>query len=165
MSISTFTGQNIGARKEERVQQGVWKSFAMMLVFSCAMIPVMQFGGRAIVGLFVEDDAVIALGAHALRLTSPFYLPLGVIYVFRGLLNGAGDATFSLINGVTECAGRILFPKPLTMIPSVGVWGIWLGTALTWTLVAAVTYIRFHSGAWKPDRVHRRSAISGQEAC
>ena len=165
MSISTFTGQNIGARKEERVQQGVWKSFVMMLVFSCAMIPVMQFGGRAIVGLFVEDDAVIALGAHALRLTSPFYLPLGVIYVFRGLLNGAGDATFSLINGVTECAGRILFPKPLTMIPSVGVWGIWLGTALTWTLVAAVTYIRFHSGAWKPDRVHRRSAISGQEAC
>ncbi len=165
MSISTFTGQNIGARKEDRVQQGVWKSFAMMLVFSCAMIPVMQFGGKAIVGLFVEDDAVIALGAHALRLTSLFYLPLGVIYVFRGLLNGAGDAAFSLINGVTECAGRILFPKPLTLIPQVGVWGIWLGTAFTWTLVAAVTYIRFRTGAWRPDRTHRRGTISGQEAC
>ena len=157
--------QNIGARKEDRVQQGVWKSFAMMLVFSCAMIPVMQFGGKAIVGLFVEDDAVIALGAHALRLTSLFYLPLGVIYVFRGLLNGAGDAAFSLINGVTECAGRILFPKPLTLIPQVGVWGIWLGTAFTWTLVAAVTYIRFRTGAWRPDRTHRRGTISGQEAC
>ena len=79
--------------------------------------------------------------------------------------DGAGDAAFSLINGVTECAGRILFPKPLTLIPQVGVWGIWLGTAFTWTLVAAVTYIRFRTGAWRPDRTHRRGTISGQEAC
>lgn len=148
-SLSTFTGQNIGAGKQDRVREGVQKGFFMMLVFSLIMIPIMQIFGREIIGIFVQEEEVISLGAHALRLTSLFYLPLGVIYVYRGMLNGAGDAMFSLINGFTECAGRILFPKPLTMIPSVGVWGVWLGTAFTWALVAVVTYIRYRSGAWK----------------
>jgi Na+-driven multidrug efflux pump len=45
--------------------------------------------------------------------------------------------------------GRVAFPKPLTMIPALGVRGIWLGTALTWTLVAAAGLIRYRSGVWR----------------
>lgn len=148
-ALSTFAGQNIGAGKQERVREGVRKGFLLMLLFALAMIPLMQLGGRWIVGLFVQEEDVIDLGQKALRLTSWFYLPLGMIYVYRGMLNGAGDAVFSLINGITECAGRILLPEPLTRIPGIDVWGVWLGTALTWALVAVVTAIRYHSGAWK----------------
>ena len=45
--------------------------------------------------------------------------------------------------------GRVAFPKPLTMIPSVGVWGVWLGTAFTWTLVAIAGFVRYRSGVWR----------------
>ena len=43
------------------------------------------------------------------------------------------------------------------MIPSIGVWGIWLGTALTWTLVAIASFLRYCGGAWR-----RKAAITRQ---
>ena len=83
-----------------------------------------------------------------------------MIYICRGVLNGAGDSAYSLISGVCEMTGRIAFPKPLTMIPSIGVWGIWLGTALTWTLVAIASFLRYRGGAWR-----RKAAITRQSNC
>jgi len=80
-----------------------------------------------------------------------------MIYICRGVLNGAGDSAYSLISGVCEMTGRIAFLKPLTMIPSIGVWGIWLGTALTWTLVAIASFLRYRGGAWR-----RKAAITRQ---
>ena len=157
-AISTFTGQNIGAGKKDRVRLGASRGLIMILVFTCVMMPLIWIFSHPIIGLFVTDKEVIRLGAHALHLTSPFYFPLSIIYVYRGLLNGAGDAMFSFLNGVTECAGRIAFPKPLTMISQIGVWGIWLGTALTWLLVAIVTFLRYRSGAWKKISLQGRSA-------
>ena len=56
------------------------------------MLPLAQFFGNPIMRLFVSEPEVIEMGAHALKLTSWFYLPLGMIYITRGLLNGAGDA-------------------------------------------------------------------------
>lgn len=157
-AISTFTGQNIGAGKKDRVRLGASRGLIMILAFTCVMMPLIWIFSHPIIGLFVTDKEVIRLGAHALHLTSPFYFPLSIIYVYRGLLNGAGDAMFSFLNGVTECTGRIAFPKPLTMISQIGVWGIWLGTALTWLLVAIVTFLRYRSGAWKKISLQGRSA-------
>ena len=144
-ALSTFAGQNIGAGKQERVKQGFRQAVIVMLMFTALMTPLFQLFSEDIMRLFVDADQgaeVIAYGARGLRLTSWFFAPLGMIGVCRGILNGAGDAAYSLISGVCEMAGRIAFPRPLTAIPAVGVWGIWLGTALTWTLVALASYIR-----------------------
>lgn len=149
MAMSTYTGQNIGAVKLERVKKGFWKGMIIMAVFSAVMIPIALFGGEFIMKLFVNEAEVIALGSRALKITSWFYLFLGSIYVARGTLNGAGDATFSFINGLVEMAGRICFAKPLTMIPVIGVWGVWLATALTWFAVGIVSIARYLQGKWK----------------
>ena len=58
-----------------------------------------------IVGRFVGADA---LGAEGLKITSTFYLALGLIYVVRGVLNGLGDAFFALFNGIVKVIGRRL---------------------------------------------------------
>ena len=161
-AISTYTGQNIGARNEERVNLGKKHALILLLIFTGIFFPVAQLGGRFLMTWFVTDETVIGLGTQALRITSIFYIGLGTIYVYRGMLNGSGDALFSLINGITEMCGRIFFPRPLTMFPVIGVWGIWLGTGLTWSLVAAVCLIRFHSGAWRPERRYRGRKSTGQ---
>lgn len=149
MAISTYTGQNIGAGKIDRVKQGFKRACLMMAVFSFVMIPLAQFGGEWIMRFFVNEAEVIEMGSYALKLTSWFYLMLGCIYVARGALNGAGDATFAFINGIVECAGRICFARPLTMIPKVGVWGVWLATAFTWVLAGAFSMGRYAQGKWK----------------
>ena len=149
MAVSTYTGQNIGAGKIDRVKKGFRKGMIIMAVFTFVMIPLAQFGGEFIMKLFVNEEDVIALGSQALKITSWFYLFLGSIYVARGMLNGAGDATFAFMNGIVEMAGRICFAKPLTMIPVIGVWGVWLATALTWFVTGTISVLRYLQGKWK----------------
>lgn len=158
MAMSTYTGQNIGAGRLDRVRQGYRRGWLIMAVFSFVMMPLAQFGGEQIMKLFVNEADVIALGAQALKITSWFYLFLGSIYVSRGLLNGAGDAVFSLINGITEMLGRICFAKPFTLIPGIGVWGVWLATGMTWFVVGIVSVLRYLQGKWKKGAIRLQNA-------
>ena len=165
-ALSTFTGQNIGAGKQERVKKGFHQAVLLMLLFSAVMTPFFQFFSENVMRLFVDAEQgaeVIAYGARGLKLTSLFFAPLGMIGVCRGVLNGAGDAAYSVISGICEMVGRVAFPKPLTMIPSVGVWGIWLGTAFTWTLVACASLLRYWSGIWRKKAAITRKDGNGAE--
>ena len=151
-ALSTFTGQNIGANRRDRVSQGFRQGLMLMLLFTAVVTPLVQLFSPNIMGWFVDAEQgaeVIAYGARGLRINSWFFIALGLIYVCRAVLNGAGDAAYAVISGACEMVGRVAFPKPLTMIPRVGVWGIWLGTALTWTLVAIAGVLRYLSGAWR----------------
>jgi Na+-driven multidrug efflux pump len=148
-AITTYTGQNVGAGETERVKQGYRQAVLMVLVFSLLLIPISFLGGESIIKAFVKDADVIAIGVKGLQINSLFYFGLGMIYVPRALLNGAGDAAFSMINGVTEVAGRILFSQILTRIPVLGYWGIWLTTGATWATTAIVCVIRYKKGKWQ----------------
>lgn len=149
MAESTYSGQNIGAGKESRVREGLWTGLGIMAFMVLLFVPAAQFGGKYIMKMFVNDVTVIELGTQALKLTSWFYLFLGAIYVCRGMLNGSGDAAFAFINGVVEMIGRICFAKPFTLIPGVGVWGVWLATAMTWCVTGIISFLRYLQGKWK----------------
>lgn len=142
-SLSTFTGQNYGARKIDRVVKGYHVGFVIMLIFSVLMLPFMQFFGDNIMMLFVKEPEVIAMGGQALRITSFFYVFLGVIYVIRGVLNGLGDAIFALLNGIVEVIGRFVAPILLTMVATIGVWGIWWSVGVVWFLSGLTAWLRY----------------------
>ena len=142
-ALSTYTGQNYGAKKHARIIEGYRKSMIMMAIFTVIMIPLIQIFGSPITRLFVKEPEVIEMGAKALRITSWFYIFLGVIYVVRGVLNGIGDATFALINGVTEVVGRFVVPVILVAIPLIGVWGIWWSVGIVWFLSGLTAWLRY----------------------
>lgn len=144
-ALATYSGQNLGAGKMDRIKQGFKKSLVMMVIFTVIMVPIMQFGGEWIVSLFVDDPEVISYGAAALKITSLFYIFLGTINMARGILNGVGDAVFALINGVVEVAGRVIFPVILVAIPMIGVWGIWWSAGLVWLFSALSCILRYIS--------------------
>jgi putative MATE family efflux protein len=151
-ALATYSGQNLGAGNMDRIKTGFRKSLVMMGIFTILMLPIMQFGGEEIVSLFVDDPEVIHYGAVSLRITSWFYVFLGIINMTRGVLNGVGDAVFALINGVVEVIVRIVLPVALTMIPFMGVWGIWWATGLSW-LISAVFCVWRYSSWKKKDRL------------
>ncbi|HBV81903.1 MAG: MATE family efflux transporter [Lachnospiraceae bacterium] len=152
-AITTYTGQNIGAGKIDRVKQGYRAAVRSVIAFSIVMFIPCQLLGEQIVGVFVTDPEVIAIGAKGLSITSWFYFFLGMIYVARSVLNGAGDAAFAMVNGLMEVAGRVGFAVPLTKIPFIGVWGIFFTTGLTWALTGIVTMVRYHKGKWEFKRI------------
>lgn len=152
-AITTYTGQNIGAGKIERVKEGYKVGFICVLVFSLIMLIPGQFFGEQIMRIFVTDSEVIAIGAKGLAITSFFYFFLGMIYVARSVLNGVGDAMYSMINGAMEVIGRVGFAVQLTMIPFIGMWGVFFTTGLTWALTGIVSMHRYHKGKWMYKKV------------
>lgn len=148
-AVSTFAGQNAGARKLDRVKSGCIKSVMLVAVFSVIMIAVMFAFGENIVWIFTKNEKAIEIGAAGLRITSMFYFFLGLIYVFRGMLNGVGDAAFALINGIIEVVGRIGFATILMAIPGVGLWGCWYTNGLTWAITGIGCVVRYMRGKWR----------------
>lgn len=143
-ALSTYSGQNYGANKKDRVIEGYRKSLLIMAIFTLIMIPVLQFFGENIVSLFLTDEPeVIRTGAIALRISSLFYLFLGVIYVARGVLSGIGDAFFALLNGIVEVIGRFTIPLFLTAIPMIGMWGIWWSVGIVWFVSGLTAWLRY----------------------
>ena len=144
-ALSTYTGQNYGADNKDRMKEGYRKSLLLMLIFSIVMVTSMQIFGRNIISLFVNSEDVITMGAKALRITSLFYLFLGMIYIIRGILNGVGDSFFALYNGVIEVIGRFTVPTLLTMIPFIGVWGLWWSVGIVWFISGLTAWMRYVS--------------------
>ena len=147
-ALQAYSGQNIGAGEEQRVRQGFRSGMTIMLLYTLCVVPIMFFGGEFIVQCFVSDPLVIERGATALKIGSISYIFLGMIYVTRGILNGLGDTLFAFMGGVMEVIGRVCFTKPITLIPGVGAWGIWIATGLTWAATGILGYVRFKQEKW-----------------
>lgn len=160
-ALSTYCGQNLGAKEMERIRQGFRKSLVLMGIFSLVMLPIMQFGSEGIIKIFVDEPQVIYYGAEALRITSWFYLFLGLINMARGILNGVGDALFALINGGVEVVIRIILPVVMTGIVWIGVWGIWWSTGLSWLISAAFCVWRYFSWKKKYFYVNNHTGTGG----
>ena len=133
-ALATFAAQNIGAGNPDRVRRG------------CG---IMFLSGEAFVRLFVKDANVIAIGGRAIRITSLFYISLGMIYITRSLLNGAGDSAFAFVSGLAEVVGRVGFSILLAGIPALSYWAVWYTTGLTWLITGAACILRYLQGKWE----------------
>lgn len=148
-ALTTYAGQNMGAGNQERVKKGFRQATIMVLIFSILLLPIMYLFGDKIVWIFVKEKDVVEIGYRGLKITSMFYFGLGMIYVPRAILNGCGDTTFSMINGISEVICRILFSQILVRIPVLGYTAIWITTGLTWGTNGIVCIGRYLSGKWK----------------
>lgn len=160
MAASTFSGQNVGAGQYDRVKEGNRKAMKVMTIFSIVMMVVMMILGNWIIGFFVDEPTIIAMGATGLRMTSIMYIALGVIYVSRGTLNGLGDAKYALVNGVCEVLGRIVFVVLLTNIPLIGYWSVWLTNGFTWIVAGSAGFIRFKQGKWMQYSIVKKEVVA-----
>lgn len=148
-ALSTYTGQNIGAGKIKRVIRGFNADTVISTVFAFVITGLFWTLSPYIVRIFGDSAQVRDIAVDGLRITSSFYVFLGMIYTTRNVLNGAGDAMFSLFTGIVECIGRVCFAYPLTLIPFMGKYGVFYATGLTWFLNAMFSLIRYKRGKWK----------------
>ena len=152
-ALASYTGQNIGAGRIDRVQKGFKSANIMNFIIAGVVILAFWIFTKPIVSIFGNDPTTMKYAMDGIRITSLFYGFLGMIYPTRNVLNGAGDAAFSLYTGIVECIGRILFTYPLTLIPFIGMYGVFFATGITWFLNGTFSYWRYRQGKWKKMRV------------
>lgn len=152
-ALATFTGQNTGAGKEERVHRGLRTGLMIGAVLGLALAAVFWICGRPALRCFISGEESVAIGTWGLRVNACCYIPLSMIYVTRGFLNGAGDTVYAMMNGAAEVISRIGFALLLTPIAAIGWHGIFYTTCVTWTATALVGLLRYHSGKWKTKAI------------
>lgn len=146
-AIVTYTGQNIGAGKHDRIHQGVTASMKISAVVSAILLAVFWIFCKPIMSIFVTNNEIISIATMGIRITSLFLMALGGVQILRYMYNGAGDSMYALMNGIVEVVARVALAISLTAFPFIGMWGIWLTTGLTWTVTAIFALFRYKHGA------------------
>ena len=152
MALSTYTGHNIGAGKEDRVKKGYYVSWIMAAVYSVLVYFVghSQVFGEMFVKLFVENEPeIMTYGIRGMAIFSTGVLFLSMIYNNRSVLNGAGDTAFAMVVGLVEVAGRVGFAFLFVTVMKIGPEGLWYTAIANWTLTGIVCMLRYLSGKWK----------------
>ena len=109
-TMATYAGQNVGAKKLDRVKEGLKAASLIGIIYSLIAFVVLLFGGRYIALLFMDADQTEIIGRVATFLigNSMFYIPLTFVNVVRFTIQGMGFSTFAILAGVCEMAARSL---------------------------------------------------------
>ncbi len=157
--VSSFTAQNLGAGKQDRVTKGWRGAILMAMVLALSASAIYIFAGSSVMKLFVNsgDEAVIDVGISFFRIASPFYLVILWKIISDGVLRGSGAMKEFMIATFTDLILRVVlaygFSKflPLLIPDFSGVIGIWLSWPVGWTLGTIVSLYFYHTGRWRRE--------------
>lgn len=109
-TTATWCGQNLGARRIDRVRQGIRLSLAVMCAYSVVACFAARLFGEPLVRLFItaSETEIIAATQQYLHTITLFFIPLVFIFVFRNALQGLGYSRLAMFAGLFELAGRSL---------------------------------------------------------
>ncbi|MBE6023132.1 MAG: MATE family efflux transporter [Cellulosilyticum sp.] len=152
ITMATYTGQNLGAGKMERIKKGV--TSGMVICTICCIISGLMifFLGDALVGLFItpspEAMAVIETSREYLIAVVPFLIPVGAIFIYRNSLQGLGEGLITLIAGMIELVSRCIVA--LFFTSTLGYTAIYLATQAAWlsagVFLVIVYYVKMKKG-------------------
>lgn len=146
-TMATYAGQNVGAKKLDRLTPGLLSSFAMGTVYAVAALAVVWFAGPKLLLLFLNADEVRLIGDAQTYLiwNALAYILLVIVNVFRFTIQGMGFSIFAIWAGVFEMVARIL--GAWILVPMFGYTGACMGNAVAWIfadvfLIPAYIYCR-----------------------
>ena len=149
--LSTFTAQNIGSGKPERVPQGFHVGIVMNVVICIVIAAVFNLFPKVLIGLFLDaktSAAAIQIGCENLRIVGSFYFIMGMMYALSGILRGAGDATWAMISTLGNFITRVAFSYIMVAIFGT-VSMVWWSNPAGWVVGFLIAFIRYRSGKWK----------------
>ena len=92
-SMTTYTGQNIGAGKIDRVEEGIRSGLKMAVSTACFLVLCILLFGRLLISFFTDTPYIIDMSVTMLRIIAPGYIAFAVTQCLSGVMRGAGDAT------------------------------------------------------------------------
>lgn len=147
--MSSFTAQNLGAAKPDRVRQG----FRAGLLMSCGTAVVFTacylLCGKWLLMLFMDaESSALALetGLHFLRMVSPFYAVICIKILSDGIIRGSGSMVYFMIATLVDLVMRVVLAWILkTPYGADGIWGAW---PISWCMGTLLSYIFYRRGVW-----------------
>lgn len=147
-ALSTYVGQNLGAKKPERVYAGLIATLKMSSFVSLMVTVVVILFRHQLMGMFTSDPVVIGIGAEYLLIVCSFYVVFSAMFVIGGLLRGAGATLIPMF--ITLFAlWAIRIPSSWWLSRQLGAAGIWWAIPLGWVIGAGFSWIYYLKGDWR----------------
>lgn len=134
-AVGTFAGQNLGARKLDRVRLGLRRSAQIAVGLALAVALLVVMFGRSVLSLFINDDPalveqVLTVGCRYLYVASAGLFMLYLLFVYRSTLQGLGDTVTPMVSGIIELVMRIGSALLLPLL--IGEWGVYIAEISAW---------------------------------
>ncbi len=149
-AMSTFTAQNLGAGKPERVRKGYRAAYGIIISFGVALILVSQLFYKPIVSAFVDEGSsqvAFQTGTDYFRFIGLFFSFLGFKAITDGILRGAGDIKVYMFANLVNLSIRVAVAQLCSPI-----WGIeliWYAVPMGWAVNYFISYLWYRTGNWK----------------
>lgn len=148
LAATTFTGQNLGAKKTDRALKGARTALWLSIAVTISLSILVFFNGTTLLNVFSSDEEVHYYGTMLMNTYVPSYVFLCMVQIFAGVLRGAGDATPPM---VTMIVCYVVIRQIYLAIISHFAHNFILtmmGFPLTWTLCAFCLYLHYRKKTW-----------------
>jgi Na+-driven multidrug efflux pump len=138
VTIATFCGQNLGAKRLGRIQTGIRRSLAIQLAYCVVAGVILWFFGRWLAGVFVGSEhlAIMDNVQFQLRVLAIFFFSIAFLLIYRNALQGLGYSFFAMSAGVCELIGRAVVA--FVLVGPYGFAGVCFAGPLSWILADLV---------------------------
>lgn len=156
-TMATYAGQNLGARKFDRVDSGIRICSGLALVYSIVICFVMIFAGKYLALLFVNgtEKELIGMIVTFLKWNSFFYYFVALVNIFRFTIQGLGFGKLAMLAGVCEMIARSV--AGFYFVPKLGYIAACLASPIAWVLAdvflipAYFLVVRYLRKRWLTD--------------
>lgn len=133
-TMATYAGQNVGAKKLERINQGIKSAVLIGAAYAVIACVVLSFLGKTIALLFMDAGEIQILNQvqQFLIVNSLFYIPLALVNIVRFCIQGMGFGAFAILAGVCEMIARSVVGFGL--VPVFGFIAVCFASPLAWIM-------------------------------
>ena len=148
MAITTFTGQNIGAKNYDRVRKGAKTCLVIALAVTLTLSGGLYLFGEKLLRVFSSDQQVLFYAVQMMHFLVPGYVCLATAHTYCGVVRGAGISMVPMLALVGNmCVLRVIWIS-LAMPVFHNIIVVFLGYSLTWLTSALTMVIYYHRSGW-----------------
>lgn len=159
-AMTTYAGQNVGARKYDRVERGA-KEGTMIAVLTSAVITLcIVVFGKYLMMIFTETAALVDLSNRMMRILAVGYIAMAVTQCLSGVMRGAGDTVtpmwislFTTVGLRVPLAYGLVYLSRSAEYPGGRQECLFISLLITWLLGALITTFFYKKGAWKKKAI------------
>lgn len=155
-AMTTYTGQNIGAKKMDRVEKGTRHGLMIAVGVSTVITILILIFGKYLVGVFTDTTELVNLSVHMMRILAVGYIAMAVTQSLFGVMRGAGDTMtpmwISLINTIVirvPVAYSIAYLTRSEAYPTGRPESTFVSLLISWTMGAIITTFFYKKGKWR----------------
>ena len=155
-ALTTYAGQNVGAKLYDRVKKGAWQGTLIAVCTSAVITGLILLFGPYLMSIFTNTQELAQLSADMMKILAVGYIAMAVTQSLSGIMRGAGDTVTPMwISLLTTVAVRVplayglVYLTRTAQLPQGRYESLWISLLTSWVLGALITFVFYTASRWK----------------